>query len=71
MATARTGTSQMQSVVISFNPRNKKAAQFIETVKLMDFFHVEESPYDPAFVAKIRRAEKSRKHVVDTDKIRD
>jgi len=71
MATAQTRTSHMQSVVISFNPRNKKATQFIETAKLMDFFHVEESPYDPAFVAKIRKAERSKKHVVDTDKIWD
>ena len=26
----------------------------METIKLMDFFKVEESPYDPEFVAKIQ-----------------
>lgn len=69
MATT-TGTP-MRSVIISFSPRNKKALQFIETAKLMDFFHVEESPYDPAFVAKIRKAEKSKKHFVDVKNIWD
>ena len=49
----------MRSVVISFNPRNKKAVQFIETAKLMDFFKVEESPYDPAYVTEVKAMDKS------------
>ena len=63
-ATLRT---PMRSVTISFNPRNKKAAQFIETVKLMDFFKVEESPYDPAFVARINAMDESKAVSVDID----
>lgn len=69
MATTATRQNAMRSVIISYSPRNKKALQFIETAKLMDFFHVEESPYDPAFVAKIRKAEKSKKHFVDVNNI--
>ena len=61
----------MRSVVFSFSPRNRNALQFIELAKRMDFFTVEESPYDPAFVAKIRKAEKSRTHVVDINTIWD
>ena len=65
----RTRKAPMRSVVFSFNPRNKNALQFIELARRMDFFTVEESPYDPAFVAKIRKAEKSQKHVVDLNSI--
>jgi len=44
----------MQTFILSFNPEDKRAAKFMETIKLMDFFKVEESPYDPEFVAKIQ-----------------
>ncbi|MBO4577321.1 MAG: hypothetical protein J5688_01300 [Paludibacteraceae bacterium] len=33
--------------------------QFIETAKLMDFFKVEESPYDPAYVTEVKAMDKS------------
>ncbi len=71
MPTATTRHTPMRSVIISFSPRNKKALQFIETAKLMDFFHVEESPYDPQFVAKIRQSEKSKTRKVDVKHIWD
>jgi hypothetical protein len=35
----------------------------------MDFFRVEESPYDPQFVAKIRQSEKSKTRKVDVKHI--
>lgn len=57
----------MRSVVISFNPHHKKAAQFIETAKLMDFFHVEDSPYDPAYVADVKAMDKSTFQPLDID----
>ena len=57
----------IRSVMISFNPRNKKAVQFIETAKLMDFFKVEESPYDPAFVARINAMDESKAVSVNID----
>ena len=44
----------MQTFILSFNPEDKRAVKFMETIKLMDFFKVEESPYDPEFVAKIQ-----------------
>lgn len=53
MATAATNTP-MQTFILSFNPKDKRAAKFMETIKLMDFFKVEESPYNPEFVAKIQ-----------------
>ncbi len=56
MATAT--PTPMRSVVISFNPQDRKAAQFIETARLMDFFHVEDSPYDPDYVAMVKQMDK-------------
>ena len=44
----------MQTFILSFNPEDKRAVKFMETIKLMDFFKVEESPYYPEFVAKIQ-----------------
>ena len=57
----------MRSVVISFNPHDKKAAQFIETAKLMDFFHVKDRPYDPAYVADVKAMDKSTFQPLDID----
>ena len=53
------------------NKANRERRIFIDTAKLMDFFHVEESPYDPAFVAKIRKAEQSKKYIIDVKNIWD
>lgn len=58
----------MQTFILSFNPKDKRAAKFMETIKVMDFFKVEESPYDPKFVAKVKRSEKSKKHFIDVSK---
>ncbi len=53
MATA-VASSPKRSVIISFDAKDKRAAKFVETLKLMDFFQVEESPYNPEYVAKIK-----------------
>ena len=58
MPTTTKRQTPMRSVIISFSPRNQKALKFIETAKLMDFFHVEESPYDPQYVAMIKNMDK-------------
>ena len=63
MATAAHTTPE-QTLFITFNPSDKRAQQFIASLKMLDFFRIEKSPYSPAFVKKIRRAEKSKKHFV-------
>ena len=42
-----------------FNPKDKRAVQFVETLKLMDFFKVEESPYDPNYVAEVKSMDRT------------
>lgn len=56
MATAAKTPQQtpMRTLTLFFDPKDKRAAQFVETLKLMDFFKVEESPYDPNYVAEIK-----------------
>jgi hypothetical protein len=71
MATAAVRKAPTQTVLLSFNPEDKRATQFLTSIKMLDFFHVEDSPYDSAFVAKIRKSEKSKKHVVQLDKLWD
>lgn len=71
MASIATQTMPRRTLFLSFNPEDKKATQLISALKLMDFLKIEESPYDPAFVAKISKAEKSSKRVVDVNKIWD
>ena len=70
MATA-IRTAPKRTLFVSYDPRSKKAVQFLSALKVLDFLTIEESPYDPAFVAKINRAEKSAKHIVDVNSIWD
>lgn len=70
MATATTSTP-MQTFMVSINPKDKRATKLVEALKLMDFITIEKSPYDPEFVAKIKRSEKSKKHFVDVSKMWD
>lgn len=53
-----TTSTPMRAFTITFSPRDKRAAQFFETIKMMDFFHVEESPYDPDYVAMVKGMDK-------------
>lgn len=66
-----THITPMRTVLLSYNPGDERAVQLLTSIKLLDIFRVEESPYDPTFVDKIRRAEKSKKHSVDISKIWD
>lgn len=69
MATTAVHTPSMHSVRLSYDPKDNRAVQFLASIRLLDFFRVEESPYDPVFVAKVKRAEKSKKHIVDVTEI--
>ncbi len=60
MATTAENTP-MQTYILSFNPKDKRATKFMETIKLMDFFKVEESPYDPHYVAPVTKPKTSTK----------
>lgn len=74
MATTKTATStpaRTQTYILSFDPKDERAVRWIEALKVMDFFKVEESPYNPDFVAKIERAKSSKKHEVDVATIWD
>ena len=51
---AKTATTYNQSVTISFDSHDKRAKKFIETLKMMDFFQVVDSPYDAKYVAEIK-----------------
>lgn len=61
----------MQTFMVSFNPKDSRAAKLIEALKAMDFLTIEKSPYAPAFVEKIKKSEKSKKHFVEVAKMWD
>jgi len=59
----------MARITLEYDGRNviaKKALDFI--LSLGVFKQKEESPYDPEFVAKIRKTEKEKSHKVDLGK---
>lgn len=64
-------TASKQTYLVSFDPKDKRAVQFMKTVQMMDFLTVEASPYDAEFVAKIERGQKGKKHFVDISKLWD
>lgn len=69
MATAT--VSPTRSVIVSFDAKDRRAAKFVETLKLMDFFQVEESPYNPEYVAKIKAIDAIDKRKYKTIKSQD
>lgn len=66
MATA--AISPMQTFIVSFNPKDKRATRFFEALKIQDYFKVEECPYDPEYVAKIRKIDAQDKRNFKTVK---
>ncbi len=58
----------MATITLHYNPRNKTAKRFIETIVNLGLATVEEpeKPYDKEFVKKIRRAEKSQGKKIET-----
>ncbi|MBR6091285.1 MAG: hypothetical protein IKQ09_00530 [Bacteroidales bacterium] len=60
----------MMTKTIQYDGRNTALKQVLELFttlggRILD----DESPYDKEFVKKVRRAEKSKKHEIDIDKI--
>lgn len=61
MATAAKTSLQtsMRALTLFFDPKDKRAVKFVEMLKLMDFFKVEDSPYDPEYVAEIKAMDRN------------
>ncbi len=64
---ATTTMTDMRSVVVSFNPKDTRAARMIEALRVFDFFKVEDSPYDPEYVANIKAMDKRTFKAVKTE----
>ena len=56
-----------QSVWLSYDPRDNRAVQFLASIRLLDFFHVEESPYDQTYVAEVKAMDKSTFKTMKSD----
>ena len=41
---AATRINPMQTVLLTFNPKDKRAVQFLSSIKLLDFFEVKDGP---------------------------
>ena len=61
-----TAKSGMRTVTISFSQEDRRAAKFVEALKLVDFLTIEESPYDPQYVAEIKAMDKRTFKAVKT-----
>jgi len=64
----------MAQITIEYDARNTVAKTIIELIYKVGVFKIkeeikEESPYNPEFVAKIRRAEKSKGKVMKIEDI--
>ncbi|MGM9825713.1 MAG: DUF2683 family protein [Paludibacteraceae bacterium] len=70
MATAVRQNSK-QAFMLYIDSNDKRATKLIEALKVMDFVVIEKSPYNPDFVAKIKRSEKSKKHFVEVANLWD
>ncbi len=63
---ATTAKSGIRTVTISFSQKDRRAAKFVEALKLVDFLTIEESPYDPKYVAEIKAMDKRTFKAVKT-----
>ena len=59
------------TITIEFNEKSKYAQTLLELIKQSKCAKIVESPYDQAFVSKIKASEKSRKKIVDPNQIWD
>lgn len=48
----------MQTFMLSINPKDKRAMKLVEALKMMDFLTIEQSPYDPKYVAELKAMDK-------------
>lgn len=51
-------TATRQTITLSYDPRSAYAQSFLQTMKMSKLFKVEDSPYDPIYVAQIKEAAK-------------
>lgn len=61
------------ATILKIDMRSSLAKDFIEFAKKLPFVQVEEqsekSPYDPEFVKKIKRAQKQKGTIINTDDV--
>ena len=60
MASCATRTAPTQTLFLTFNPNSERARRMIEALKVMDFFKIEESPYDANYVAEVKSMDKNK-----------
>ena len=70
-----THISPMQTVMLSFNPKDQRAVQFLSSIRLLDFFQVKDVPFVPEQKAAVtpalrRRISKARKESQQGETIR-
>lgn len=71
MATALAKAAPRRTFLISFDPGSRQAVQLMSALKLMDFLSVEESPYDPRYVAEVKAMDKRTFKTVNRNKLWD
>ena len=57
----------MARVTLKYDARNTIARKTIEYILALGVFKVEESPYNPKFVEKIKESEKGKEHKIDIE----
>jgi len=72
---AATRINPMQTVLLTFNPKDKRAVQFLSSIKLLDFFEVKDGPLtsdsgEAITPALRRRISKARKESQQGETIR-
>lgn len=43
-----------KSVVLTYDPNDKRAVGLFEWLRMVDFLKIEDSPYDPQYVAEVK-----------------
>lgn len=56
----------MTRLTVTVNTNTTKGKKFIEFIKTLDYIKVEESPYDPEFVKKIKESRASEGQAIKT-----
>lgn len=56
-----------KTYTVTFNPNSEYASALMNAIILSRMFVVEESPYDPAFVQKIKHAKNSKGVAIKTE----
>ena len=56
----------MTRLTVTVNTNTTKGKRFIEFIKTLDYIKVEESPYNPEFVKKIKESRASKGKAIKT-----